>query len=161
MTLFNKEPGEMKPHIREKVKHNHTLNSVRKPHNSAINLHISICLSRWIVVLGIKRSNLENLRHNKQRDRQSFGSHYQAVSQQGANPSNLRCNLGQGHKHLQGGKCWAEGLQDISPFSLLISLWEWTTYTITHCQLLFWGFPSVNFSRNPFRAIGWSGKIEF
>lgn len=57
-------------------------------------------------------------------------SHHQAVSQQGANLSNLRFNLGLGHKHLQGGKCWAEGLQDVSPPWLLISLWEFTNYTI-------------------------------
>lgn len=77
------------------------------------------------------------------------------MSQQGANPSNLRCNLGLGHKHLQGGKCWAEGLQDISALSLLISLWECTSYTIAQTANSHLSDLQVLISA---KAMGWSKK---
>lgn len=71
------------------------------------------------LVLQEKRSNLKNLRHNKQRDRESLAETIKLWVNRGANPSNLRFNLGRGHKHLQGGKNWAERLQDVGPLSHL------------------------------------------
>lgn len=64
-----------------------------------------------------RKKVLEKLRHSKHTEP---GSHHQAVSQQGANPSNLRCNLGpQSYKRLLGGRCCRVGRGAAGEESLL------------------------------------------